>query len=289
METILFACLAGAAFGAVNVAILTGGKRVADLEAGSLVILAVGLAMMVVAAAVQSVVRGELELDHLWLFLLIGALVPGASIPLITRAVGYAGASRAGVLLGTAPVVSAFVAVVAFDEPLRAGLVAGTVLIVVAGIALTWEPNRPPDFRILGGAIALFVAVLFGLRDNAVRWAAKEVTAPPLVEAAVAFAGAVLVVATYLAVREGGRFPSLRGALAPFLPAGVLMGVSTLLLFLAFDRGRVTVVAPLVATATLWTVVFAALFAGRTEAIGRRLVLVTALIVAGGALIGATR
>lgn len=289
METILFACLAGAAFGALNFAILTGVKRAADLEAGSLVIVAIGFVTMAIAAGAFTAARGELDLDYLWLFLLIGAVVPGSSIPLITRAMGHAGASRVGVLLGMAPVVSAFVAIVAFSEPLMAGLVAGTILIVAGGIALAWEPGRPAEFRVLGGVIAIFVAVLFGLRDNAVRWASSEAGAPPLVEVAVAFAGATIVIAAYLVLRERGRLPRFGLVFVPFLPAGVLMGISTLLLFLAFDRGRVTVVAPLVATATLWTVVFAALFAGHTEAVGRRLVLVTVLVVAGGALIGATR
>ena len=57
----------------------------------------------------------------------------------------------------------------------------------------------------------------------------------------------------------------------------------------AFDRGRVTVVAPLNATQSLWAVLLAALVLGRSEAIGRRLVLAAVLVVAGGVLIGATR
>jgi hypothetical protein len=39
----------------------------------------------------------------------------------------------------------------------------------------------------------------------------------------------------------------------------------------------------------LWTVVFAAFFLGRSELVGRRLLLVSLLVVAGGALVGATR
>jgi uncharacterized membrane protein len=57
----------------------------------------------------------------------------------------------------------------------------------------------------------------------------------------------------------------------------------------ALDRGRVTVVAPLVGTGVLWTVVFAAIFLGRSELVGRRLVVVALLVVAGGTLVGATR
>src|SRR5262249_4361536 len=57
----------------------------------------------------------------------------------------------------------------------------------------------------------------------------------------------------------------------------------------AFDRGRVSIVAPLNATQSLWAVVFAAVLIGRGEAIGRRLVVAGVLIVAGGAPIGAVR
>jgi uncharacterized membrane protein len=69
----------------------------------------------------------------------------------------------------------------------------------------------------------------------------------------------------------------------------VLFGLSYVALFEAYYRGRVTVVAPLVATESLWGVLFAALLLRRSELVGRRLVAGAALIVAGGALIGAWR
>jgi drug/metabolite transporter (DMT)-like permease len=80
------------------------------------------------------------------------------------------------------------------------------------------------------------------------------------------------------------------GSLAvAFVPAGVCLGVAYAALIEAFDRGNVTVVAPLNATQSLWAVLIAALVLGRSEAIGRRLVLAAILVVAGGVLIGATR
>jgi uncharacterized membrane protein len=69
----------------------------------------------------------------------------------------------------------------------------------------------------------------------------------------------------------------------------VLFGVSYAALFEAYYHGRVTVVAPLVATESLWGVLFAVLLLRRSELVGRRLVLGAALIVVGGALIGAWR
>ena len=50
-----------------------------------------------------------------------------------------------------------------------------------------------------------------------------------------------------------------------------------------------TVVAPLNATQSIWGVVFAAIIVGRSELIGRRTVIAGLLIVAGSAMISATR
>jgi uncharacterized membrane protein len=72
-------------------------------------------------------------------------------------------------------------------------------------------------------------------------------------------------------------------------PAGVMFGLSYVLLFEAYWRGRVTVVSPLVATESLWGVLLAALLVRHTEGMGRRLALGALLVVAGGAVIGGTR
>jgi drug/metabolite transporter (DMT)-like permease len=71
--------------------------------------------------------------------------------------------------------------------------------------------------------------------------------------------------------------------------AGVVTALAQATLFEALDRGRVTVVAPIVGTGVLWTVVFAAIFLGHSEPVGRRLFVVALLVVAGSTLVGATR
>ena len=65
--------------------------------------------------------------------------------------------------------------------------------------------------------------------------------------------------------------------------------LSYVALFEAFYRGAVSVVAPIVATESLFGVVFAALLLGRSERIGPRIVLGAALVVVGGALIAVFR
>ena len=99
------------------------------------------------------------------------------------------------------------------DEPLRPILLAGTALIVVAGgAALALDPGRPAGFRMLGVVLALTCAALFAGRDNAVRWIARDDTAPPLQATAVTLLAAA--VATTLYVTLAGQVPGRRAGAA---------------------------------------------------------------------------
>jgi len=290
MDTVVFALLAGAAFGGLNVAIMHGVRRRPDVTAGTLVVMLVSLPVMLAVTLVRDD-AGDFGELALWAFLFVGLLVPGAAQLVVGQAFRLAGASRAGLLLGITPLVSAVIAIAVFGEPLRAGLIVGTVLIVAGGVALAWEPDRPKHFAPTGLVLAGAVAVMFGVRDNAVRWLSVDVTGSPQAAATVTFVGAVLIVTIVLITRKSATRRTGRVALAfwPFVPAGIMTALGTILLFEALARGRVTVAAPLIATAGLWTIAFAAVFFGATEKIGLRIVLVAVLIVAGGVLIGLTR
>ena len=75
-----------------------------------------------------------------------------------------------------------------------------------------------------------------------------------------------------------------------FVPAGLLFGLSYVSLYEAFFRGRLSVVAPLVATESLWGVGLSALFLRHVEGVGRRLVARSAASSSpAGILIGLSR
>jgi drug/metabolite transporter (DMT)-like permease len=163
-------------------------------------------------------------------------------------------------------------------------------LIVAGGIALAGERVRPADFRRLGIVFAVLATIMFAIRDNLLRWLVGETDTHALVTAPVTLLAGSGTVALYLAATRGRAWArGYRVVVRAFFPAGVLFGLSYAALFEAYYRGRVTVVAPLVATESLWGVIFAALLLRRSELVGRRLVAGAALIVAGGALIGAWR
>ena len=128
----------------------------------------------------------------------------------------------------------------------------------------------------------------FGVRDNAARAFGNDVAAEPLAEAAALMLGASAVLLANL-LRRPSALRRLRAATMPFLLSALVTAGAQASLLEALDRERVTIVAPLVGTGVLWTVVFAAIFLRRSELIGPRLVVVAALVVAGGALVGGTR
>lgn len=204
------------------------------------------------------------------------------------HAVQAAGASRAGILFGMAPLFSVLSAILAFGEPLRWPLAVGTLLVVAGGIALAAEAERPVDYRAYGAALAVSVEVAFGLRDNVARAVKEDVAADPLAQTTAIMLGASLVLLANL-LRLRSPLPRLRAAFGPYASSGVVTALAQATLFEALDRGRVSVVAPIVDTGVLWAVVFAAIFLGRGELVGRRLFVVALLVVAGSTLVGATR
>jgi S-adenosylmethionine uptake transporter len=286
---VLFGVLAGLGFGLLAVAVRSALVRGGDPEVGAIVVAPVALAVAVAAAAVHGDL-GHVHPGELWPFLLIGLLVPGSSQIVFIHSIRLAGPSRAAILVGVAPLVSALLAIAFLGEPVQAGLVVGTVIVVAGGVFLVAERSRPKEFQALGMAAALLCALMFGIRDNLVRNASTHSHPPPLLATAASLLGACLILLAYLVVvRRRALRERLRPSFRPFVPAGLTLGFAYAFLVEGLSHGRVTVVAPLNATQSIWGVVFAAIIVGRSELIGRRTVIAGVLIVIGGALIAATR
>lgn len=288
MLAVVFALGSGMLFGVLALTVRAGLTRGADPEAGALVV--TGLGFIVGAALALPEVVGGAGLADLWPFLAVGAVVPGASQILFILAVRDAGPSRAAILIGTAPLISVCIALLALGEPFRPLLLVGTALIVAGGAILARERARPTHFRVLGAVLALTCAGLFAARDNAVRFVTRDADAPPLAASAASLLAASAVVLLYLlVVRRRGLPAKLRAALPAFGAAGVTLGLAYASLVEAFDHGRVSVVAPLNATQSLWAVLLAAVLVGKSEHIGRRTVLSGLLVLAGGTMISVLR
>ncbi len=282
MDAVGLALASAALFGAMTVALRPALARGTSAELGALLTVLPAFGVATIAATL----RFEVDLAGVWPFALAGILGPGLSQTLFTLAVRDAGPARASVAVGTAPLFSVAIALVFLGEPVVAGVLAGAVLIVAGGLLLAVERDRPSHVKRIGLAYAIAATVVFATRDNLVRWLAVDTDATPELAAAVTLGSGAIVIAAWVLVSR--RAFSL-GPLRDFAPAGILFGLSYVCLFEAYYRGRVTVVSPLVATESLWGVLFSALFLRRIELVGVRLVAGAGLIVAGGVLIGVFR
>ena len=279
MTAVALAACSAALFGAMTVALRLALLRNPDARVGAAVTAIVAFAVALTATPLSS---GETEPRDLAVFAAAGLLAPGLSQLFFTLAVRDAGAARASVLVGAAPLITVALGLGLLDEPFTLAVVVGAALIVAGGAALAWERLRPETFRTIGMAWAAGCMVLFASRDTFVRWFSGETPVASTDGAAATLLGGAAVL-TIAALRRPWR------RLLPFVPVGLCFGLSYVLLFEAYYRGRVSVVSPLVATESLWGVGLSMLLIGRSERVGRRLLAGALLIVGGGVLIGATR
>jgi drug/metabolite transporter, DME family len=275
MTAVALSLVSAALFGGMAVALRIGLRGLTDAAGPVFATVLAALAVALVAAAIRH------DLHGIWPFVLAGLVAPGVSQVLLIYAIREIGASRTSVALGGAPLVAVAIALVFLDEPLRAPLAVGALAIVAGGILLGAERDRPGHLRGRGLLLAAGAATLFAARDDLVR--ALHGNAAPETAAAAALLAGTAVVAVW-----ARRLPT-RVELRRLAPAGLLFGVSYVLLFEAYWRGRVSIVSPLVATESLWGVLLSALLIRHAEGVGRRLAVGAVLVVAGGAVIGATR
>lgn len=282
--------LAGILFALLTVVVRRGIIRKPDPIAGSVVV--VGLAMVIVLLA--TVVSGKAGDLTDWriaaLYFVIGLVAPGATQVIFMLAVRDAGASRVAIMIGTAPLLATIIAVGFRGEPLKVGLIFGTMLIVIGGASIAWERQLPEGFRARGVLLAFVCAMLFACRDNAMRAVGVETTMDPRAGTAWALIGAFVAVVAFAAfTRRGQMLGQVRDVAPAFVLPGIVFGIAYTVLTIALHSGKVTIFAPLNAMQSMWTVLIAWIILGRSDGIGVRVIAAMALVVSGGILIGIFR
>jgi len=284
---VLLAASSALFFGALAVTIRLALARGIDAETASLVTTVIAGVIFAVLALLSGDFSGVVWRDT-WPFFLTGLFAPGISQILFTRSVGVIGPSRTAIAVGISPVLSAAIAVTVLGERLHVALVLGTLFVVAGGTLLVSERGGSTTLLSLGIALSLGAAALFSVRDNLVRWAARSSEVPGFVAATASLVSATFVILIVVASRPNAR-ERIRLAARPFVPSGLVYGISYACLYSAFDRGRVTIVAPLVATESLFAVLISIVLLRSSERIGPRLLLAAGLVVGGGALISSFR
>ena len=113
MTPVFLALASAALFGAMTVAVRLGLLRMPDVRLGAA---ATALVAFGVALAATPFGSGETNVRDLALFALAGLLAPGMSQLLFTLAVRDAGAARASVIVGAAPLVTVALGLLVLDQ-----------------------------------------------------------------------------------------------------------------------------------------------------------------------------
>ena len=281
------ALLFGASFVLVRLAL----ESAPNPQEGGVVINAVAC-LVAVGATVSS---GE-SFQHVPQSVLIplvaaGALAPGISQVLLINAIAASGAARTAQVVGVTPLVSAALAILFLGEPVSIPFLVGTAVIVCGVAILTSDAPRTNGLRAAGLVLAGAAVLAFAGRDNLIRAGVHgDAHVPALVSAAIVLAAGTAAALVLAATSHRARtFKLIAESVMPFTAAGIVTGLAYICLAGALHRLRVTVVAPLVATQTLWGLLFSTLLLRRHEALGAAVALAAVLIVAGAALVGATR
>ena len=199
------------------------------------------------------------------------------------------GASRASLFVLASSPIAAVIAVVFAGETMRPLVAVGTAAVVVAlalasGDSLTkgWRADR----RYMLGCL---IALLSGAAMGGGLVLSKQTIAihdSPLVISSLSMLAAMLVVIPVVVV-AAARYPAVRSFDRKSMGFILLSGLTTAVAgggqFFAVQHGDVVVVAPIIATFPLWTLLLSHIFIARLETITLRLV-IGALLAVGGVI-----
>ena len=140
--------------------------------------------------------------------------------------------------------------------------------------------ERAGRTAVVGYGFALSAAIAYGVAQVLTRHSVTDL-APPLVGAVVSISCGTLAF-SMLAVRSFGEpRPDFRSGALLFAGAGIFSATGVLGLFLALERAEVVLVAPVVSTNPLFTLLLAAIFLRGVERLTPQVIAGAVLVVAG--------
>jgi len=192
------------------------------------------------------------------------------------------GAARASSLRATFPLFSVVIAITILGEPATPGVLAGTVLVVVGIVLISWQATEArADVRPWHAVIPLLAAFLAGVVHPMRRYALTLSNYPILFAALVGLV-ALITLLVCLPLLSPAQRPAWQanGLLAVIL-AGVFQTAGFLLVNIALGVGTVVHVVPIVAAFPVWVLLGTVIFSRDVEKVNSRTIAGTFLTVTG--------
>lgn len=217
-------------------------------------------AIMFWVAAPFLLVSDGFRLDVLLLFALVGAFFPAAVTILNFEATRRMGPTVSVAVTSTSAAFAVLTAIVFLDEPVTWLIVSGTLIIVAGVVVMSWDGKAVP--RQWAGWVLLLPlagAVIRGNSQTLMKYG-LNLWQNPFIASLVGYTVSASVI--WMTARiKGDVFSAYdRRAVPWFCAVGLFNGCGLFLTYLALEHGSVGVVAPIVTTAPLFTLIEGWLF-----------------------------
>ena len=278
MSPALIALASAACFGAALI-VVHFGLRYGGSYAGARVSLSTSFVLWWLVAPFQFDISAW-HFGAAAVFALVGLFYPAAVTVLTNESNRQLGPTLTGTIGSTAPLFATALAVLLLGETLTLPIVVGGAMIVGALVLMSWRgsPRASGGWRLM---LPIGGAILRGLAQTLSK-VGLNLWPSPYAATLISYtvSGATIWGVTLARPAQEDAYRLKPGGAPWFIAAGIVNALAVFLLYEALHRGRVSVVAPLVALYPLFTLLYSALFL-RTEALTRRVVVGALCAVAG--------
>lgn len=218
-------------------------------------------------------------------FVLSGCLQPLLARILFYMGLTRLGVSRAGPLLGTAPLFGVVIAVVFLHERPTLNVYAGTLLTVASVWLVSSRRGGESEWRRFDILYPLGAAFFAAVSQN-LRKAGLLILPDPFAGAAISTSVSLLLFSGFLLATGRIELIKIQRKSLPFFGSAALVSTTAQLLsFLALNRGEVSAVVPLLNANPLFALFLSSLFLKDMEKITLKIVMGAVLMILGIILI----
>jgi drug/metabolite transporter (DMT)-like permease len=219
-------------------------------------------------------------MDNL-IFVAVGLFVPGVTRVLSFRGIRTMGSSITSTIVNTTPMFSTLLAIAILGERPTPLVLLGVLLTVGGLVTVSWGGERTsyPKIELI---FPFLCALLFSMKDIAVRWGLGSGGAQPILASAIAALTSTIEILVVIRCLQGEKFilPPFQVA-RWFVLSGMFTGGSFLFMYVAFSLERVSIVAPLINSYTVFVAILTPFMARQIERLTGKKLAGAALVVAG--------
>jgi drug/metabolite transporter (DMT)-like permease len=276
---ILFGVLTSLCF-AIASLLAQRGYHVAPAPWGAWITIAGNCAFLLAAHFILSSDTRLFVADNL-IFVAIGLFVPGLARVLSFRGIRTMGSSITSTVVNTTPMFSTVLAIFILGERPAPLVLLGVVLTVGGLVTVSWGGAKAsyPKIELI---YPFLCALLFSMKDIAVRWGLGGGGGQPVLAAGIAALTSTVEIFLITRYVQGEKFilPPVQVA-RWFVWSGIFTGGSFLFMYLAYSMERVSIIAPLVNSYTVFVSILTPFMARQIESVTLRKLAGAALVVAG--------